>query len=47
MTDWEKIRQLALEEDTQEESMIMFFNQINEWIKKDMNQDDHFWILGI
>lgn len=47
LTDWEKIRQLALEEDTQEESMIMFFNQINEWIKKDMNQDDHFWILGI
>lgn len=47
LTDWNRVRQLALEEDTQEESMIMFFNQINEWIKKDMNHDDHFWILGI
>lgn len=47
LTDWEKIRQLALEEDTQEESIIMFFNEINEWIEKDINQDDHFWILGL
>ena len=47
LTDWEKIRQLALEEDTQEESIIMFFNEINEWIEKDITQEDHFWILGL
>ena len=47
LTDWNRVRQLALEEDNQDDSVIMFFYQIDEWIKKDKNQEDHFWILGL
>lgn len=47
LSEWENVKQLALGEKKQKESILSFFNEIDEWLKKDINRDDYFWIFGL
>lgn len=38
---------MALSKNNQKEYIIKFFIRIDDWIDRDFNKDDYFWILGI
>lgn len=47
LSEWENVKQLAYRDKDQKEFIIYFFNQIDEWLKKDINGNDYFWIFGL
>lgn len=47
LSEWENVKRLALGKKNQKECILNFFSQIDDWLKKDINKNDYFWILGI
>lgn len=47
LSEWENVKQLACGDKEQKELIIYFFHQIDEWLRKDINKSDYFWIFGL
>lgn len=47
LSEWEKVKQLVYDDKEQKEFINIFFNQLDDWLKKDINKCDYFWIFGL
>ena len=47
LLEWGRVKEIALNEKNKNQILTNFFDEIDEWIKKDNSNVNYFWIYGV